>query len=245
MRHLQGNLLAALLAALSWAVSGTAHAQEVAEVSPTGKGIVGGALLGGEVVMLVEAAFDTKPGWAYAVGGIAGAAGGGVGGYFIEKGGDAKLSLYMLAGGMALVIPTAVAVLSATAYEPPAGYTEDRPSPDEPVAEPPSPSPALPPAGATGPQGSRDAGRAGAREAAGSAGRFPIARPARLVLSQPRLGRRVNLGRHAGLVGLTRGKVSLAVPAVEIRGVYSKAEVSIFHVRQKTEVRVPVMSIIF
>ena len=34
----------------------------------------------------------------------------------------------MLAGGMALVIPTTVAVLQATSYKPPEDYTEDRPA---------------------------------------------------------------------------------------------------------------------
>ena len=34
------------------------------EASPTGKGITGGALLGAEAVMLVEAALNVKPAWA-------------------------------------------------------------------------------------------------------------------------------------------------------------------------------------
>src|SRR5436190_13241911 len=85
--------------------------------SPAGKGIIGGALLGAESVMLVEAAADTKPAWAYAVGGGLGAIGGGVGGYFAQQG-DPKISLYLLVGGMALALPTTVAVLSAAAYEP-------------------------------------------------------------------------------------------------------------------------------
>ena len=69
-------------------LAGTAQADEV---SPTGKGIAGGALLGAEAVMLVEAAFKVKKKWAYAVGGGVGAIGGGVGGYFVEQNGDAKL----------------------------------------------------------------------------------------------------------------------------------------------------------
>jgi hypothetical protein len=108
-----------------------------AEASPTGKGIVGGALLGAEVVTLVEAAIDVEPAWWYIVGGVAGAAGGGVGGYFVEQGGDPKPAMFMLAGGMALAIPTLVAVLSATAYEPPP--VADTGPADEPVAEPPQP----------------------------------------------------------------------------------------------------------
>ena len=56
-------------------------AEDQAEASPTGKGITGGALLGGEAVMLTEAALKVKPWWAYALGGVAGGIAGGVGGY--------------------------------------------------------------------------------------------------------------------------------------------------------------------
>src|SRR5512136_55746 len=69
-----------------------------------------------------------------------GITGGGVGGYFAEKDGSPKLSLYLLAGGMALAIPTTVAILSATAYQVPADYTQDRAPAEEPVAEPPQPA---------------------------------------------------------------------------------------------------------
>src|SRR6478735_12444145 len=119
----------------------TAHAGNGdAEASPTGKGIVGGALLGGELVTAVEAGFGVKAPWAYIVGGVAGGAAGGVGGYFVEQQGDARGPMLMLAGGVALAIPTVVAVLSATAYEPPAAYLQDQAPADEPVAEPPAPN---------------------------------------------------------------------------------------------------------
>jgi hypothetical protein len=109
------------------------------EVSATGKGITGGALLGGEVVMLVEAAAGLRTGWVYVIGGVVGAGGGAVAGWQIEKNADSKVSLYMLAGGMALVIPTIVAVLQASSYKAPEEYTEDRPSSGQPVPEPPRP----------------------------------------------------------------------------------------------------------
>ena len=50
------------------------------EASPNVKGVVGGALLGAEVVLVTQAALDVEPTWAYVVGGLAGAAAGGVGG---------------------------------------------------------------------------------------------------------------------------------------------------------------------
>ena len=115
----------------------TAHADDV---STTGKGVVGGTLLGAEIVLATEAAFKVQPTWAYVVGGLGGAAAGGLGGYAVEQSASSRTTLLLLAGGMAFAIPTTVAVLSATAYEPPASYTQDRAPADEPVAEPPQPS---------------------------------------------------------------------------------------------------------
>jgi hypothetical protein len=138
MTRLSSIPVAALAASLSlWSAEALATGQP--EATPTGKGIVGGVLLGAEVVLLVEAAIDIGPAWAYIVGGAAGGIGGGIGGYYLEKTGEPKPAMFLLAGGMALAIPTTVAVLNATAYEPPATYTEDRGPVDEPVAEPPRP----------------------------------------------------------------------------------------------------------
>ena len=105
-------------------------------VSPTGKGIAGGALLGGEVVTITEAIVGVRAGWAYIVGGLAGAAAGGVGGYFVEQStSNGQAPMYMLAGGLALVIPAIVLSLDATRYRPEEGATEDR-TPAGPPAEP-------------------------------------------------------------------------------------------------------------
>jgi hypothetical protein len=105
-------------------------------VSPTGKGIAGGALLGGEVVTITEAIIGVRAGWAYLVGGLAGAAAGGVGGYFVEQStSNGQVPMYMLAGGLALVIPAVVLSLDATRYRPEEGATEDR-TPAGPPAEP-------------------------------------------------------------------------------------------------------------
>ncbi|MBM4363541.1 MAG: hypothetical protein FJ104_12745 [Deltaproteobacteria bacterium] len=88
-------------------------------VSATGKGITGGVLLGAELAMIPQALAGVDKWWAYALGGGLGAAAGGVGGYFVEtEVSTAEPSLYMLAGGMALVIPAVVLTLNATAYKP-------------------------------------------------------------------------------------------------------------------------------
>ncbi len=141
--RIQTSFLGTLILATLMLAPLSARAEDV---STTGKGIVGGGLLGAEIVLATEAAFKVQPGWAYLVGGVGGAAAGSVGGYFIEKDASPKTTMVMLAGGMALIIPTTVAVLSATAYEPPASYTQDRAPADEPVAEPPQPNGAPTPA---------------------------------------------------------------------------------------------------
>lgn len=210
-------------------------------VSAKGKGITGGALLGGEAVMLTEAAVGVKPGWAYLVGGVAGAAGGGVGGYFVEKGSSAKPSLYLLAGGMALIIPTTVAVLSATAYHPPKSYTEDHaPAPGEPVAEPPQPSsaPAVAPSSGTAPATSAPPAKPGAkRDVVRHRVRLASRSSAPLRLYQPTL--------PPALFGLDPSGLKLSMPAVEISELYTPREVQQFGVKQGTEVDVPVFNFTF
>lgn len=109
-----------------------------AEVSSTGKGTVGGALLGGEAVLMLQAAFGTQEAWAYAVGGVAGAAAGGVGGYFIEQEASPRVNLGLLFGGMALIIPTVILCLDAAQDAPPS-LREEAPPTDAPTPDPPQP----------------------------------------------------------------------------------------------------------
>lgn len=207
-----GRLLSASVILIAAAVVPQAARADGSEVSPTGKGITGGALLGAEAVMLTEAAASVKPAWAYAVGGGLGAVAGGVGGYFAENSGDAKLSMYLLVGGMALALPTTVAVLSASAYEP-TNYTEDHPPTDEPVAEPAQPA------------GGPTSRKVDSRPAAAKVARAPRIAPA--------------------LVGVGGGALTLSVPAVEVRQVYTRAEVAAFGVKQQTQVDVPVLNVVF
>jgi hypothetical protein len=205
------KVLALAASASALAVSHPALADD--QASPTGKGIAGGALLGAELVLVIEAAADVEPAWAYVVGGLAGAAGGGVGGYFIEQEGEPKLPILMLAAGMAFAIPTTVAVLSATAYEPPLDTVEDQPPSDEPVADPPRSVGALPTSGATAPRARKSAAR-----------------------HRPTL---------PALIDVEPERISLSVPAVELREVYSRKEVASFGLTQATEVRIPVLNVLF
>ncbi|MEO6600040.1 MAG: hypothetical protein ABIQ16_09230 [Polyangiaceae bacterium] len=239
--RIQTSFLGTLTLAALTLASFSARAEEV---STTGKGVVGGTLLGAEVVLATEAAFKVQPTWAYVVGGLAGGAAGGVGGYFIERDASAETTMLILAGGMALAIPTAVAVLSATAYEPPASYTQDRAPTDEPVAEPPQPSatptPASPP-----PVGNEVAPPPVTTPPPAPTG---SAAPQRR-RAQPRLARRtLPLDYHLSppaLIGLSADALTVGVPAFELRGVYTRKEVAMFGVNQATEVRVPVLSFLF
>jgi hypothetical protein len=203
-----------------------ARAAGVDEASPTGKGIVGGALLGAELVMVTQAAFKVKPAWAYVVGGVAGGAAGGVGGYFVEDQGDARAPMLMLAGGLAFAIPTVVAVLSATAYEPPANFVQDQPPADEPLAEPPAPSGAAPAPAAAAPA---DASPARTTK------RYLPSAPRRLSLKLP----------PPALVGFQGDRLALGVPNVAVFHAYSRTERLMFNAPNVAEIRIPVLDVAF
>ena len=133
----------ALAAALSLGAAaflgGASEARAEGPVVGTGKAIAGTALLGGEAVAIGMAAFGVKKGWPYLVFPPLVAVGGGIGGYFIEAAAPpAEVPLFLLAGGMALVIPTVIVSLNATVYRAPDGYV------DEPVTNKPADLPALP-----------------------------------------------------------------------------------------------------
>lgn len=170
---LAGLAFAALAASAVVSMPATAHAEPV---TPTAKGAVGGGLLGAELVVFGEALFGVHKTWAYLVGAGVGAAGGAVGGYFVEQAvDDGRVPAYLLAGGLAALIPAVVVTLDATRYLPSEGAREDKPvpsapsdpgkpggssvvgaepaTPTSPSTTPPTstPSPAPPPGGGTAP----------------------------------------------------------------------------------------------
>jgi len=102
-------------AALVGAAVMPATARAEGPVTGTAKGIVGGAFLGAEVVMMPMGIAGLKPWWPYVVFGGVGSVGGAIGGWAVEQAAPpAEAPLYMLAGGLALVIPTLVLTLNAT-----------------------------------------------------------------------------------------------------------------------------------
>lgn len=111
------------LVVFGWLCAASGHAR--ADESRV-KGTIGGAMLGAEVVMLTESAFRLRPSWMY----LAGGAGGGlIGGYVGNRmsGGSNRPPSFLLAGGIALIIPTIMGVLTATQYEPIGTIRQDLP----------------------------------------------------------------------------------------------------------------------
>ncbi len=252
-------------------VSTLAHAQSV-EPSVKGKGLVGGALLGGEVVMLTEAALKVRPGWAYYVGGGVGLIGGGIAGHYLESSMSPKSAMYFLSAGMLLVIPTTVAALNAASYDTPLEYTQDSAPIDEgtddtltpgasnsgselptmpaanatpAVAAPPAPTPAAspPPPTTTSPATPPASGTAPA--------------PAPAQPAQPQGARNLHRTKAVAhwrsaplvvppaLLDLSGKQLALGVPAVEIRDTYTRREVAMYGVKQQTQVRVPLFQMAF
>jgi len=84
-----------------------------------GAGIAGGALLGAEAVVLVETMLDVEPAWAYVIGGSVGGVAGGYAGLRVENDAEPSASVWMLALGMGLAIPTMIWVGRAREPRPP------------------------------------------------------------------------------------------------------------------------------
>jgi hypothetical protein len=220
----------------------TAHADEV---SPTGKGIVGGALMGGEVVTIVMSFTSAKSIGAYAVGFGLGAAAGGVGGYFVEQSStDGRVPMYMLAGGLGLLIPAIVLTLNATRYQPTADLTEDRAPTNVPPADPGTPGGT--PLGAGGGQNTTPASMA--PPAAGGSGTpspdvpGPSPTPSAPAAPSGPAGPPV---LPLSLLDVRGGELRLGLPVPEVRPMYSMSELKQMGLQQQTEFRMPLVKLTF
>jgi len=199
------------------------------QVTGTAKGIVGGALLGAEVVMIPMGAAGLKPWWPYLVFGGVGAAGGAVGGWAVEQAvaesGPAEAPLYMLAGGLALIIPALVLSLNATTKD----EFEDTADPATTTtttkgAEPPAPGPASP--------GAQPAG-----DGTTTIQVQPQSRNQKKKKPAP--------PRAGAIFDLASSEVRVGVPAIVVKNMYTNDEMAKFGVEQRTEVRVPFFSASF
>ncbi|WP_394822847.1 hypothetical protein [Pendulispora albinea] len=227
----------ALITAAAFATATLAATPGVAradEVKPDGKGIAGGALLGAEIVTIPMALFRVKSPWAYVIGGGLGAVGGGVAGHFIEQASfsnDGRPPTYMLAGGLALVIPAVILVLNATRYQPAEEPSEDRAPTNGPPADP---------------------GRAGGSvvlEGGGSTSQ-PTAPttppPSTTPAKPPSTGSSQPPALPMSLLDLHRTTgFRMGIPVPEVRESYSLAERKNLGVGQVTELRLPIFHATF
>lgn len=239
--------LAGVFGAVSLGSPREAQAQTtVNAISPTGKGIAGCALLGGEAVMLIEAAAGARPTWAYLVGGGLGAIAGGVGGYFLEQAAEGDTTLTgvavgTLVVGLGLIIPTTIAAISATAYSPERDQPVEDNAPvsgplDEstgntatpPAAAPDSTAPAAP-ATTTPPPAT------GGATSGSTSDLIPSARRTRPLVARPAF-------RPTGLLDVNPSGFSLAVPAINVGSNVSVQEVRQYGVAAVSELRVPLLS---
>jgi hypothetical protein len=86
-------------------------------IDAKGVGVSGGVFLGGELIVAVEAIIGVDKLWPYLTFPILGAAGGGIGGYFVEQT-SPEGAVAMLVAGLVLLVPAAIAASSALAYDP-------------------------------------------------------------------------------------------------------------------------------
>jgi hypothetical protein len=218
MKLARSTVLAGLTFAALGAFAPGAHAEEVGS---RGKGIVGGALLGGEIVVIGMSVAGVKSTGAYLGGAAGGAAAGGVGGYFIENAStDGRVPIYILAGGLALIIPGVVLALNATRHQPTEGAQEDKPV-DGPPPNPGKPDGAAvvggePPPSATPPAGG-----------GGGAPKAPLRAPATSM---------IDYGDH---------ELRLRLPVPDVRPVFSPQERKQYGMSQASEVRVPLVHVAF
>ena len=231
-KKLRNTVLAGLASAAMLAVPSSAHAEEV---QPTAKGIVGGALLGGELVVFTEAIFGVRSTTAY----LAGAAAGGVGGYFVEQAvDDGRIPAYMLAGGLALLIPAIVVTLDATRFMPTEGARQDKPV-NVPPSDPGKPGsssvvgaePGTPPAAAPGP---------------GSATTPDTSTPTPPPSPNGGGGAKAPQGPQASLFSVTGQGFAVGVPVPEVRPILGSAERARMGVDNRgSELRFPVVRVTF
>ena len=215
------------------------------DVSPDGKGIAGGALLGGELVIFTEAIIGVRSPLAYGLGAGAGAVAGGFGGWAVESAvSDGRVPAYMLAGGLALLIPAVVVLLDQTRYLPAEGARDDKPvtsPPSDPGkpggssvvgAEPAAAAPGAPPASST-PGASTPGGTPTAPPSGGSGGGTK---------SQER-------APVSSLIDFDVTRATdfrIGVPVPQVRPVFTAQQKKALGVDDKgTEVRFPVVSVTF
>lgn len=196
-------------------------------VDSTPKATIGVGLLGAEVGLLVPAIAGLRETWAYIVFPLVGAAGGAVGGYFIDQGSpnQPEISVALLAIGVGLAVPAVVGTLALTAYRPPedAAEADDDMTYDE---------------AGDSVEAVQDSGDSAPTSGSSStSGSDP----------QAALQQRIR-ALYAGGPGLFRlqdGGLRLAMPMVHSLPTYTAEELQRLNLRQTSDINVPVFSATF
>lgn len=194
----------------------------VCRTNASPQGVIGGALLGMELVMIIEGAAGVRNGWIMLGTGVAGGIAGGVGGFFLDQAldqmgqpqGMTTISTAMLAVGLGLVIPTAIVFTGATMYRPPEATQQQQDDTQGAALEESGASNA---GGAAGSGGSTTqpapSSGAGATSTTPSSGTTSSLYPGRRVRSAPGIARSTAAMRPS-LINFGSNGFSLGVPAV-------------------------------
>lgn len=228
--------LASVVFGSTMAYAPSAHAEEV---SPAAKGVIGGALLGGELVVITEAIIGVRSPLAYGLGAGLGAVAGGFAGFGVEKSmSDGRVPVVLLAGGVALIVPALVVTLNATSYSGNPDAKEDKAPTNLPPADPGqsggSPVQGVSPAAAP-------AAPAAAPAGGGGTGTTPA--PQAPQAEAPKAPRVV--APPTSLVSVSPSQFRLGMPVPEAHNVFSMQERRQLGMAQVTEVRLPVVNVTF
>ena len=227
--------LASVVFGSTMAYAPSAHAEEV---SPAAKGVIGGALLGSELVVITEAIIGVRSPLAYGLGAGLGAVAGGFAGFGVEKSvSDGRVPVVMLAGGVALIVPALVVTLNATSYSGNPDAKEDKAPTNLPPADPGqsggSPVQGVTPAAAPAAPAAAPAGGAGGAGTTTPAPQAPQAEAPKAVAPP------------TSLVSVSPSQFRLGMPVLEAHNVFSMQERRQLGMAQVTEVRLPVVNVTF
>lgn len=106
---------ALLVSSCVLALPSTSHAQ-VEQVQAGHKGLVGLGLVGAELGFYVPTAFGLTETWSLITFPVVGAAGGAVGGYYLDRADSRAASVSALVVGLALAVPTVILTVGNTRY---------------------------------------------------------------------------------------------------------------------------------
>jgi hypothetical protein len=220
-----------VLGTLTASVERVARADETT-VTSTPKGIIGGALLGAEVGTIIESIAGVRSPWVYVISDIVLAGGGAAVGWEVEqKSTDGRAPVFMLAGGLGLIIPAVVLTLNAVTT-PVATASEDHAPTNEPPANPGAPGRSIvaPPTPAPGSSSSPNL-----------VPNSPSATPGPTSATPPAPATTV----HLSLVDVNKAGMHLGLPIPEVRPMFSASELRQYGLAQQTEVRMSLVKIAF